>query len=73
MSANNPDLPKIKVEIRDSSTPQDKSSESDLRGGKFDYVLSASQDQIDAIKQYIRKIQEGTVDTSSVETAINAL
>jgi len=72
MSANNPDLPKIRVELRDSSTAQDKSSESDLKGGKFVYVLSASQDQIDALKQYVRKIQDGT-DTSSVETAINAL
>jgi hypothetical protein len=64
--------PKIKVEIRDSSTSQDKSSESDLTGGKFDYVLSATQDQRDGLKQYIRKIQDGT-DTSSVETAINNL
>jgi hypothetical protein len=72
MSANNPDLPKIKVAIRDSSVNQDKSSESDLRGGKFDYVLTASQDQIDGLKEYVRKIQDGT-DTSSVETAINAL
>jgi hypothetical protein len=72
MSGNNPDLPKIKVEIRDSSTVQDKSSESDLKGGKFDYVLSASQVQIDGLKEYVRQIQAGTV-TTAVETEINNL
>lgn len=72
MSGNNLDLPKIKVEIRDSSTPQDKSSESDLKGGKFDYVLTASQAQIDGLKEYVRQIQLGT-NTSAVETEINNL
>jgi hypothetical protein len=72
MSGNNLDLPKIKVEIRASSTPQDKASESDLNAGKFDYVLSASLAQRDGLKQYVRKIQEGA-NTSAVETEINNL
>jgi len=72
MSGLGLDLPKIKVEIRISSSTQDKLSESDLDAGKFDAILTANAAQRDALKTYVKEIQLGT-DTTSVETAINAL
>ena len=63
---------KIKVEIRKSTTPQDRLEESDLESGHFHAVLVASATQTAALKTYIKEIQAGT-DTSGVETAIDAL
>ena len=64
--------PKITVEIKGSSANQDSLRKSDLIGGNFYGVLTASDAQVAALKLYVEKIQDGT-DTSSVETAINAL
>jgi len=66
------DQPKTHVEIRRSQANQDTLHKSDLIGGNFKAVLTASDDQLAALKKYIEEIQAGT-DTSTVEAAINAL
>lgn len=63
---------KAAVKLTRSSQAQDTLNESDLEGGNFRAVFSASDVQFTALKDYIKFIQDGT-DTSSVETAIDAL
>ena len=70
--AINSESSKISVEIKGSSGNQDKLSKSDLKAGKFHAIFTANAAQRAALQLYVEKIQDGT-DTSSVETAINAL
>ena len=65
-------MPRVTIKIDDNNNSVIENSLE--RFGKFFEVgaLEISADQLAAVKTYIEEIEAGT-DTSSVETAINAL
>lgn len=62
----------VSIRIRGSSIPQARLVDSDLAHGVFTANVQASEAQVDALKLYITKINDGA-DTSTVEAAILAL